>query len=462
MKNQIEQLDQSEALEKGFELAYFIAQDRTNAIEVLTGAMDKLSTQCRRQKRRFYWRYNHACQPIRRITHQELDAFQWLIMLESEPCERAQEQRGSHSLRDMVVRYIKHLVQITMPMSSFYVCVGMNRLLYSYSTSETQSAFELITERFPGADQYRRAKKMLTSQLRERFGERVETIRTRHGEIRFKTLEDQSRWHGLVHECLAMFSPWSTEGLCEHFRTKVEDMPQSCLPAVGGATAGPDAQETIYCHMFIEPVCRENLSAVLSFSSPEARLALPRFAMKDETRGDDSIETQGPRASKLSEDEKAVIAGRLNATKARRQRIRPGSVNVVVDGLERSQFDLAGSGQMQIELAEGAKLIEIRGVDEEGDLLLGTHLISYADEAFESSKVVRSFNNGQLGLMVSPIPNSVDGARAILTLSFKRRFQMSWWGAFARAWRLVRLTRPPEETRCRCHCKVDAAFSFNC
>lgn len=459
MKNQINQLDQNESLEKGFELAYFIAQDRQSAIEILAGALEKLSIQCRREKRRFYWRYSHAHQPIRRITHQDLDAFQWLIMLESEPCEKDQELRGRDSPRDMVVRYIKHLVQITMSMSSFYVCVGMNRLLYSYSTSETQAAFELITQRFPGSDQYRRAKKMLTSQLRERFGERVETIRARHGEIRFKTLENQSCWHELVHECLSMFSPWSTDGWCEHFRPKADDMLCSSLTPVAGATAGPDAQETIYCHMFIEPVCRENLSAVLSFSSPEARLALPRFAMKEESRGNDSNDTQGPGVSKLSEEEKALIAGRLNASKARRQRIRPSSIRILVDGREHSEFDLTGSGQMQIELAEGAKLIEIRGADEEGELLLGTHLISYADEAFKFSKVVQSFNNGRLGLMVSPIANSSDGARAVLTLAFKRRFQISW-GAFTRAWRLVRLTRPPEETRCRSHCEVCAALNL--
>lgn len=311
MMNQINQPDQSESLEKGFELAYFITQDRTSAIEILTGALDKLSVHCHREKRRSYWRYNHACRPIRRMSHQELDALQWLILLEAEPCERAQELSGGHSLRDMVVRYIKHLVQVTTSMSSFYVCVGMNRLLYSYSTSETQAAFELITQRFPGADQYRRAKKMLTSRLRDRFGERLEPIKTRHGETRFKTLEDQSRWHELVQECLSMFSPWSTDGCCEQFRLRVDDKSQSCVPAVGGATAGQDAQERIYCHIFIEPRCRRNLSSILSFSSPEARLALPRFAMKDETRGNERKKTQGPLVSKLCEEEKALIAGRL-------------------------------------------------------------------------------------------------------------------------------------------------------
>ena len=454
MKNQIELLDKGRLLEKGFELAYFIAQDRASAVEILTGALDKLSVQCRREKRRFYWRYSHACQLIRRITHQDLDTFQWLIMLESEPCERAQEQTGRHSPRDMVVRYIKHLVQITMSMSSFYVCVGMNRLLYSYSTAETQSAFEWITQRFPEADQYRRAKKMLTSQMRERFGERVETVRTRHGEIRFKTLEDQSSWHGLVNECLSMFSPWSTDGWCKHFMPEADDIPRLHLPDGMGAPAGPDIQETIYCHLFIEPVCRENLSAVLSFSSPEARLALPRFAMKDEMRGNNNNQTQGPRVSKLSEEEKVVIAGRLKASKGRRRRISPGSVSVIVDGVEQSQFGLKASGHLQVELAEGAKLIEIRGEDAEGSLLLAAHVISYAGDSFEFSKVTQSLNNGKLALTVSPLPCSGEGARAVFTLTFKRRFQLSGRAFAQAAWRLIRFTWPPEDTRCRTHREI--------
>src|SRR5215472_12304864 len=282
MKNLVDLLDQSDSLEKGFQLAYWVVQDRQSAIDILTSALEKLSAQCRREKRRVYWRYNRSRQPIRRITRQELDAFQWLIMFQSELWERALEQRGSISVRDLIVRYVKHLVRTTSAMSSFYVCVGMNRLVYSYSTSETQAAFELITQRFPGADQYRRAKKMLASNLRERFGESLETVRTQHGEIRFKTLEGQERWLELVHKSLSMFTPWSTERLCERFRPKADLPPRSSLLAAGGPITGQDAQETIYCHVFIEPVCRGNLLAALSFSPPEAKLALPRFAMKQE------------------------------------------------------------------------------------------------------------------------------------------------------------------------------------
>jgi hypothetical protein len=313
MKSQIDLMDHSESLEKGFQLACLTARDRVSAIEILAGALEKLSVQYRRERRRFYWRYNHSPQRIRRITRQEMDAFQWLIMFESERYEREQEQRGNPSLRDMVIRYIKHLVQITMYTSSFYVCVGMNRLLYSYSTLETQAAFELVTQRFPGADQYRRAKKMLTSRLRERFGALLQTITTRYGETRFQALEDQACWHPLVGECLSMFSPWSTEGWCEHRRLPTNDMPDSVPSGVGSTTGEPDAQETIYCHVFIEPMCRGNLSAALLSSAPETRLSLPGFAVKEETSGNDGNDVHQRRTWKLTTEEKALLAARLHA-----------------------------------------------------------------------------------------------------------------------------------------------------
>jgi hypothetical protein len=344
----INRLEHHLSLEKGFELAYFLSQDREIALEVLVRALDKLSVHCRREKRRFYWRYNHAGQPIRRITHQELDAFQWLIMLESEPYEKAQEKSGAYSSRDMVVRYIKHLVQITMSMSSFYVCVGINRLLYSYSTSETQAVFELVTERFIGADQYRRAKKMLTSQLSERFGELVETVRTRHGEIRFKAQNDQSRWYGLIHECLSMFSPWSTEGCCERLMAETDTGAPACAPAVELDHTGADAQETACCHIFIEPMCRGKLLTALSFPPPEARLALPKFGLKEQASEVDNNQSQGPRERGLSEGEERLLFVRLEASQSRHRRFRPDPMNVVADGREYSRMDLENADPMQI------------------------------------------------------------------------------------------------------------------
>ncbi len=112
---------------------------------------------------------------------------QWLIFSESDAAEKEQEERDAATSAQMVVRYIKNLVRMTTSMSSFYVNIGLHRLLFNYSTAETQRVYESVTERFLGADEYRRAKSALMRKLFKRFGT-LKTCRTQHGELRFETL----------------------------------------------------------------------------------------------------------------------------------------------------------------------------------------------------------------------------------------------------------------------------------
>ena len=151
----------AELLQRGFELAYFLIPDRVTAIDMLARALEKLRARSRREMKRLYWRDKHADRRVRRIARSDMDMLQWLIMFESEQYERVQERAGTSSLRSMVVRYIKHLMQITTALSAFYVNVGVTRLLHNYSTSEAQRAYELLTSRFLGPDEYRRAKSAL-------------------------------------------------------------------------------------------------------------------------------------------------------------------------------------------------------------------------------------------------------------------------------------------------------------
>jgi hypothetical protein len=100
--------------------------------------------------KRLYWRDKHTERPIRRVARGDVDILQWLIMFEAEQDERAQERAGAVSGLGMTVRYIKHLVQITTALSSFYVNIGLTRILHNYSTSEAQRVYELLTSRYLG------------------------------------------------------------------------------------------------------------------------------------------------------------------------------------------------------------------------------------------------------------------------------------------------------------------------
>ena len=152
-------------LERGFQLAYFMFPNRPQAVLILSAAINKLKTQHGRESRRNYWRDKYLKRGITRITREEGDTLQWLIFYESDHHEKEQEASHQATVQDMAVRYIKSLVRMTSAMSSFHVNIGLHRLLHNYSTTEVQQMYESITDRFLGADEYRRAKSVLMNKL---------------------------------------------------------------------------------------------------------------------------------------------------------------------------------------------------------------------------------------------------------------------------------------------------------
>jgi hypothetical protein len=260
-------------LERAFQLAYFIVQDRAAAIEIVATAKKRLAAEQARERKRAYWRNKPLKQKIRRMTRDEQDALQWLIYLESERYEIQQEQEGTPDERAMGVRYIKFLVQMTVNMSSFYVAVGLHRILHRYSTPEVQQAYELLTEEYAGAEKYRRVKQQLMRKVAERFGKFITITRSDNQELRFEPYEDQRDWVDLATRCLKMFTPWSTVNAC-WFRS-VSGIAESG-PRVQG---GPDTEEMRRCHVFIHPPCFDRLAKTLGLSPRRETLAMPHFKM---------------------------------------------------------------------------------------------------------------------------------------------------------------------------------------
>jgi hypothetical protein len=419
----------AELLQRSFELAYFLIPDRSAAIDIVVRALEKLRARSRREMKRLYWRDKHVERPVRRIARSDVDMLQWLIMFESEQEETAQERAGSISSESMAIRYIKHLIQITTALSSFYVNVGVSRLLHNYSTSEAQRVYEMLTSRFLGPDEYRRAKSALMDKLSERFAGFLKIARVDHGELRFETSDNQERWLASVTDCLKAFTPWSTQGHCAQFvsvngNTKLKSAPKP-------ADTDQNENELRCCHILIEPTCYDRLMEDLAFDAPETRLALPRFVMPDKQEKSDDSNAQPPRPPELSQEDLDQIQRRLAVTDARRRTINPRMVTIIIDGVEHAQLDLAQKSQLQIALDAGASLIEIRGKDDHGDLLLATHFIPYANNAFAFSRATAGLGRGKLKFEVTPI--ATRGQRppqAILSLNYRPPFQWTRpWGA---------------------------------
>lgn len=117
----------------------------------------------------------------------------------------------------------------------------------------------------------------------------------------------------------------------------------------------------------------------------------------------------------------------------------PRSVTVMVDGVERARLDLAKMRELQIEVEAGASLIEVRGQDDRGDVLLATHVISYSDNLFQLSRGKAALSRGRLGFAVEPIADLPDRVpRATLSLDYAPRFQ---WD---RPWTVANILEGPQ------------------
>jgi len=344
-------------------------------MEVLSSAVSKLKTQRSREKKRVYWREKSLKNKITRIVRNETDALQWLIYHESAHYERQQEETGTQSTRDMIVRYVKHLTQITTAMSSFYVSVGVQRLLYFYSTSEAQRAYEWLTEHYANDAVYRTIKGTLMKELENRFGNSIQICKIHRGEQRFDGLDDQQRWTVLVERCLKLFTPWSTLGKC--FSSATSGLSSGVtLAARYYPNVSEDALEIRRCHAFIDPVCYEELARKTGLDSPSQRLALPRFLNVNMKGPDDSGELNEERVN-LTDDRVRRIMDRTAKDALIRQQALPKFLRILADGKECARLDVAGVESIQREIREGVKLLEILTEYNGKDVLLATHWIEY-------------------------------------------------------------------------------------
>ena len=371
--------EHDDLLEKGFGLAYFIFPHRPTAISILISAMNKLETQRGQESKRNYWRDKYLKRWITRVNRDDSDTLQWLIYFESDCYEKQQEESGGHSAKDLVVRYIKNLVRMTTAMSSFHVNIGLHRILHNYSTAEVQRAYEFMSERYLGADEYRRAKSMLMTKLEDRFGKYLQPVKTAHGEARFEAGPDQSCWAGLVRDCLTAFTPWSTMGDCLIPANLSPDTGHlsRLLSGAGHEKLKQDKIEINRCHALIDPICHGRLIKALGFDPPDEKLALPRFLMDSIDKTD--IQPGPSPTPRLTREELTTIRDSLSAQAALRQNASPSLLRVLVDHQERARIELDRESQLRFEIQEGAELIEIWAHDKDRDLLLATQLIGYAE-----------------------------------------------------------------------------------
>lgn len=386
-----------EMFSRAYALAVFIHGDEEIAGRIVVTAASKLEVAASAQSKRLYYRLKSSSSPEKpgaigfrsKISLCDSHLLQRLVYIESEPFERAKEHDGAAlGQAEMVRFFIKHLVRITLRRNSFYVALGVSRLLHSYNTTETMQIYNVVVqdpERVKDDYYYRSRKGVLMNELKDRFGEVLRTYRGPHGEERFQSSDHSHEHAPLVGQCLAFFTPWATPCLVPD----VFDPITGEIPGfVTRDASAEDRTEANRIHALTHPDCFKRLIRALGFDSPEERLALPLFFLDQngQDRGQHSTNKDHPG---LTEQTLKAIEDEIAEQALRRKRFVHGRLRVIVDGIEQVSWETShAASSAEIAVGDSAELVELRASDAQGDLLLATHLIC-RDDAAHSRKPLR-------------------------------------------------------------------------
>lgn len=348
------------SLARAYELAYWVLGEHDCALEAALAALAKLRVAASAQDRRLAYaprgRPRAGGAQTRafrtRVSHAPAHLLQRLVYVETERFELRQERHAADAA-SLLVRYVKHLVRITLRRNSFHVTLGLARLLHRYATSQALDAQALLMQdaaRVPDDDYCRARKRQLMAEMQARFGERLRVVSAARGEQRFETRAPSPTELALLEESLRRCTPWDTAcPLPERFDPHVHDLPELSFSA-----PDPDDEHPVEVkrmHAVLHPDCFRRLMRALRHEPPERHARVPCFAgqMGDGRRPPPRTPTP------LRAEDYENSAARLSEARAS----WGGLLSVSVDGRQVGQLAPAMGMRLTLGLADDAELIEV-------------------------------------------------------------------------------------------------------
>jgi hypothetical protein len=407
-------------LEKAFQLAYFIHGDAEIAKQIAFNAMNKLEVASNAQYKRFYYT-PEARNSRNKVSMNDLQLLQRLVYVESESFEKEKEFTETATEKDLLVYFVKHLIRITLKRNSFYVTLGLSRILHNYGTNEAMEIYNVVVQdpdRVHDDYYYRSRKGVLMKELKNRFGAKLEIAQVNRGEQRFQTAGCSQFEADLVKNCLKSFTPWNTNfEFPEKFNPQFETI--ESLFFAGKNADEEHRVELNRMHVLLNPETFQKVVNALSFPLPDEKLEIPKFNMKK--KNDSNSDKNGKNPPSLDADELQAMSQRLEQEAERRKSASSGYFRVLVDGEQVAFFDSFKQNSQKFEFdREFAELIEVYAVESGRDTLLTTYLMGGDDEFATSSMML---GNGQ------KISFSFD--ESVCEISYKEtrlsRKLVAWW-----------------------------------
>jgi len=324
-------------LQHAFQLASFLHTERRIALNVVIGAAQRFNHSLSVQYKRLYYQARGDSgapaekSPSRYKTIlSDSVLLQRLVYAVSEPYELRQEQSEEVTEADLRIRFIKHLMIISLTRNSFHVAIAISRLLYNYTTPEASAIYQqlLPSGRSPRDESYWRVRKgMLMRELKERFGDKLRIRRGYSGEDRFLASPSSTQYVAEVEHCLEIFKPWGTLCLSSSLLGTSQASGRGPMTALFHAN-DPDREhlaEEVRMHALVHPPCFAHLVQALGLAPPMSRLEVPLLPSV-ENRNGRCIFDRAP--ATLTEDELCAIKQQLDSSvdekeSGRRERIPP-------------------------------------------------------------------------------------------------------------------------------------------
>jgi len=385
-----------------YELAYFIHVNKETACFVAEDALDHLPTMLGKQGGyrkppgllSGFWKGGERSRPVRRtLKLNEQQMLQWLVYQHSESWEREAERgEGLYvpTEEDMIVRYLKHLVFITLRLGSFYVSLALGQLLHLFDRRQTRLFYDILTQndsaRMKDMGYIGKQRLELLRKICQRFDRIIQTTKTPQGERQILTQPTTQSIFKLVDESLRRFTPWETACIIES-GFDVTDIPELYFSGAD-IDIDEDRIEMDRIHTVVDPDCFARFAEGLrkyardlpddsadkgcNFDSPN-QLAVPQFSnfSSGPSRGDRS---QPP---SLTKADHIRLRRTLDARARRRKTFTPNRLFAYIDATQTQSIDLSRTNRVEFTIGPEAGVIEVCGRDEQGELTLATLLVEF-------------------------------------------------------------------------------------
>lgn len=383
-----------EWLNKAFRLAYFLHGDRKTAMQIALNAMSKLETASNAQFKRYYYTPTGRADSPRatrnKVSMNDLQLLQRLVFVESEIFEKEKESAQKIGKKSLLTYFIKHLVRISLKRNSFYVTLGMSRILHNYATTDAMEIFNIVMqdpERVHDDYYYRSRKGLLMKELKSRFDNFLEVVRVNRGEERFQSQNSDENLVETARKCLQFFTPWKTDCTLPDKFNPFDDE----LKSFKFEKKDPDEEHRIEInriHAALHPNCFNRLTHALRLPPPAEKMEIPEFMFSPNQSDIDENNDDRHDPPNLEADELEQIKDVLSARAESRRTVSTNLLRVVVDGSEQARINLDESDSVKFNLDESAELIEVRVVEKDGDVVLATHLLNFED--LENGRQIQS------------------------------------------------------------------------